>query len=352
MSGNPAMLRRSSPRNESFQDLSPEARKLVKEMGIVDVSPDQVVILHSVLDRALSSNSAQQDKFFFPSPPSVEGCPALPKADLKRGKEIYRGKTCTVFVTGSIATKVIPLSEESATRELMIMRAVGNSPGLSTLLSAYVCLPSELWLQMQVIEGAPLSSVLKHFAFESLQTSFIMRQLAFACLHLHRAKIVHRGISPHNIMISVTGQTTLIDFGSASFCPESGGVSGMIGAPFFVSPEMVRGEVYQYATDIYSLGCVSYVMTTGHLPTLTSSQKSSRVLGLRAMFLVGTNRVPLLDATKYPSSLVEFTTSLMRPDPSSRPDAQSLIDHPFLQQQVLTLDLKKVVTKAAKEKKF
>ncbi len=95
----------------------------------------------------------------------------------------------------------------------------------------------------------------------------------------HAARIIHRDIKPSNILVTPEGVPKVLDFGLAKrFAVEADGPSeatltsqitgtGMIaGTVAYMSPEQTRGEQLDHRTDIFSLGCVLYELTTGRQP--------------------------------------------------------------------------------------
>jgi serine/threonine protein kinase len=92
--------------------------------------------------------------------------------------------------------------------------------------------------------------------------------LAFA--HGHRdtdgklLPIVHRDVSPSNVLVSYEGQTKIVDFGIARIQDQIREESGMRpGKPSYMSPEQVRGEGADFRSDIFSLGIILYEITVG-----------------------------------------------------------------------------------------
>ncbi len=80
--------------------------------------------------------------------------------------------------------------------------------------------------------------------------------------------LVHRDVSPSNIMLSFDGDVKLIDFGIASArkritATRSGVIKGKTG---YMAPELLNGEPADSRTDIFSLGVVLYLMATGNHP--------------------------------------------------------------------------------------
>jgi serine/threonine-protein kinase len=77
-------------------------------------------------------------------------------------------------------------------------------------------------------------------------------------------RIVHRDVSPTNILVSYEGQTKIVDFGIARIQDEIREESGILpGKASYMSPEQVRGEGADYRSDIFSLGIILYELSLG-----------------------------------------------------------------------------------------
>src|SRR5450432_636050 len=75
-------------------------------------------------------------------------------------------------------------------------------------------------------------------------------------------RIVHRDVSPTNILVSYEGQTKIVDFGIARVQDELREESGIRpGKASYMSPEQVRGEGADYRSDIFALGIILYELT-------------------------------------------------------------------------------------------
>lgn len=130
------------------------------------------------------------------------------------------------------------------------------------------------YLVMEFIEGVELKGVLVHLR-ETRQTmpvgiaAFVMTEIAKGLLHAHERcdrksgkplGIVHRDISPSNILISRQGEAKLTDFGIAksSFQSDRTQAGQLKGKFRYMSPEQARGEAMDHRSDIFSLGLVFY----------------------------------------------------------------------------------------------
>jgi eukaryotic-like serine/threonine-protein kinase len=91
--------------------------------------------------------------------------------------------------------------------------------------------------------------------------------------YVHSLGLVHRDISPENVMVTLTGHSKLLDFGVAtSSFAEKRTRHGLVKGKYaYMSPEAVRGERDSAQRDIYSLGVIVYETLTGQRPFIGKS---------------------------------------------------------------------------------
>ncbi len=139
------------------------------------------------------------------------------------------------------------------------------------------------FIAMEYVDGQPLSKLIKRartVGIQSIPTSFavliaieMLKGLHYAHTRLDETgkplKIVHRDVSPQNVLISFEGQVKLVDFGIAKAKTagreetESGAVKGKYS---YFSPEQARGKELDARTDVFAAGIVLYEMLCGQLP--------------------------------------------------------------------------------------
>jgi serine/threonine protein kinase/tetratricopeptide (TPR) repeat protein len=142
-------------------------------------------------------------------------------------------------------------------------------------------------LSMEYVEGPDLRRVMraaraKHKRMSAYVSAYIIGEVAKGLHYAHERKdergnpmaIVHRDVSPQNILVSFDGGVKIADFGIASanlFREEPGVLKGKTG---YMSPEQARGEHVDRRTDIYSLGVVFHEALTGrHLHGAAEGQE-------------------------------------------------------------------------------
>jgi len=92
---------------------------------------------------------------------------------------------------------------------------------------------------------------------------------------MHEASVNHRDIKSANIFTKKDGTVKIGDFSAARFT-NSGVLSQQIGSPLYASPEVWNGKVYDFHSDIWSLGVVLYEMTCLHHPFVGNNMDQLR----------------------------------------------------------------------------
>ncbi len=125
------------------------------------------------------------------------------------------------------------------------------------------------FLTMQFVDGRDLSTILKKQG--KLPTDRLLRvfrQTAEGLKAAHDQGVIHRDLKPQNIMLDGSGRVYVTDFGMAKSSEQSGmtQTGAVIGTPFYMSPEQVKGETVGPQSDIYALGVILYQMAAGTVP--------------------------------------------------------------------------------------
>ncbi|MDR3467843.1 MAG: protein kinase [Xanthobacteraceae bacterium] len=129
-----------------------------------------------------------------------------------------------------------------------------------------------LYVVNEFIDGQTLTQWMRDNERPALETvRGLVVQIARGLQAFHRKEMLHQDLRPDNIMIDRTGTVKIIDFGAtrvagvAEAAP-SAHAGEILGTQAYAAPEYFLGEAPTTASDIYSLGVITYQMLTGRLP--------------------------------------------------------------------------------------
>jgi serine/threonine-protein kinase len=174
------------------------------------------------------------------------------------------------------------------------------------------------YLAMELVEGRTLDEVLKEQrVFEPHRVVRIGSQVCDALDGAHAMQVVHRDLKPSNIMLLNRGRdlVKVLDFGLAkSLAPDTTpttmtGTGDLLGTPAFMPPELARGQPCDGRADLYSLGCVLYLLGCGRLPFESSSLHEM-------VSLHGNQKAPPM--TDVPEALAQVIDRMLEKDPAAR----------------------------------
>lgn len=127
------------------------------------------------------------------------------------------------------------------------------------------------YIVMKYVDGVTLRSCIASDGMELKRVARLIKLLGSALAAAHEKGILHRDLKPENIMLSGNDdQLTIIDFGVAkvenSLIAPNTVEPRILGTYLYMSPEQLRCQPVNTATDIYSMGVIIYEMVTGRRP--------------------------------------------------------------------------------------
>ncbi|HEV2258537.1 MAG TPA: protein kinase [Streptosporangiaceae bacterium] len=172
------------------------------------------------------------------------------------------------------------------------------------------------FLVMELVTGRTLRQVLDEAG--ALPAGQAVAVAAAVCEGLeaaHAAGLVHRDITPANIMLA-GGEVKVLDFGIARAGGTAAGTATgtVLGTAAYLSPEQAAGYPAGPASDLYALGCVLFEMLAGVPPFTAESQ-----VGIAYRQVHDDPGVPSARRPGLPASLDQITARLLAKDPADRP---------------------------------
>ena len=273
-------------------------------------------------------------------------------AELMAVKQVELPTTSSTAIDTKKNNMIEALKREIALlRELRhphIVQYLGSSSDANNLNIFLEYVPGGSIAKMLIDYGALPEEVVKKY----------VRQILIGLAFLHSRDIIHRDIKGANILVNTQGQVKISDFGISKRVQDSktllstedgaGGASSnggkgipgrggfanhrvsLQGSVFWMAPEVVKQTAYTRKADIWSLGCLVVEMLTGQHPHPNCTQ-------LQAIFKIGMKGVggtmndPSPDVpAKASRDAKEFLKSTFRIEHEERPEAQTLLQMPFL----------------------
>ncbi len=136
------------------------------------------------------------------------------------------------------------------------------------------------YIVMEFVDGADLYQILRKGSERDLDVpvdiaAFVAKEMANGLDYAHRKRdgsgapmgIVHRDVSPQNVLVSTAGEVKLVDFGiaKATMKARQTAVGVIKGKYYYMSPEQAWGERIDHRSDIFSAGIVLYEMLTSQM---------------------------------------------------------------------------------------
>ena len=175
-------------------------------------------------------------------------------------------------------------------------------------------------LVMELVEGAPLETLLTAGLRTWDESRRLCAPIAAALAHAHARGVVHRDLTPANVLVERgSGRLVVTDFGLARLArsSRSAPISGVLaGTPEYWAPEQAAGDPTGPATDLYALGCILYRLLSGRLPFEGEDRLAT---GLRRAHEAAPSL--LLAAPSAPGEAVRIVDRLLARNPAQRGDA-------------------------------
>uniref|UniRef100_A0AAG5D6V5 non-specific serine/threonine protein kinase n=1 Tax=Anopheles atroparvus TaxID=41427 RepID=A0AAG5D6V5_ANOAO len=180
-----------------------------------------------------------------------------------------------------------------------------------------------LLIEMEYADGGTLAQVLAERSHgEPLPERFVLNifeQLASAISYMHSQSILHRDLKTANVFLHGRGTVKVGDFGISKIMNTKVQAQTVLGTPYYFSPEMCEGKVYDEKSDVWALGCI-----VGEMCCLKKAFTATNLSELVTKIMTA-EYVPLPGG--YSETLRHVLALMFQIDPTARPSASELLQH-------------------------
>jgi len=206
-------------------------------------------------------------------------------------------------------------------REVKIMKLL-NHPNIVKLFEV-IETKNTLFLVMEYSSGGELYDYLVvHGRMKEKEARVKFRQILAAVNYCHNKRVIHRDLKAENLLLDANFDIKIADFGFSNYYDPESKLDTFCGSPPYAAPELFQGKRYTGPeVDIWSLGVILYVLTTGCLPF-----DGKNLQEMRESVCRGKYRIPFYLSDSCEKLLRKF---LIR-DPTKRASLEMLIDDPWI----------------------
>jgi serine/threonine-protein kinase len=190
---------------------------------------------------------------------------------------VYRARRTDGSFDRDVAVKVLRAPVEDGElrarfrAEQQILAGLEH-PSIARLYDGGTTNDRALYLVLELVEGRPIDAYCDAHGCDLGERLRLFRRVCDAVAFAHQRLVVHRDLKPSNILVDEQGEVRLLDFGIAKLMRSESPLSTLTRSDFvpltpgFASPEQLRGGQVTTASDVFSLGALLYLLTTGRAP--------------------------------------------------------------------------------------
>lgn len=172
----------------------------------------------------------------------------------------------------------------------------------------------------------------------------VFQQITSALKYLHSIGIVHCDLKPANVLFKETWGSEediikVIDFGTSKFTTRGVSLSEKVGSPFYIAPEVLQGRYTEHC-DMWSMGCLTFVMVFGYPPFDADDLNSTKIVdqlekGFDPVTKPGhgpwfPEKIPCSPALK------DLISKMLTKDTATRISAAEALEHPWVRAKTLS----------------
>jgi len=240
--------------------------------------------------------------------------------------------------------------DDAATfREIGIMKDLIDVKNVVRLVDVYITKNTFQIVQFYAQGGDVFDRLAKRVSYSEMDARVLSVTLMKTMRDMHARKICHRDMKPENLLLKSPhddASILLADFGFAQYVPDEG-LKTRCGTPAFVAPEIIVGQPYNTQADMWSVGCLIFMLIGGYPPFQDETHRGlfRKIRGSNFTF-----------ATAYWNNVSiqskQLITSLLTVDPADRLDAAKSLSMPWFQERDARLSNRDLYGSIKELKKF
>ena len=279
----------SNPKDESDDQIIQVVKGVRSSLNAADHEPEPGTF-ETMPTKSFTASKPVRD-------PETGGITTPITRDFRFGKVLGTGgfavvKQCTHLRSKkSYAVKVMnivePTNEEDLEEGGMTLPEIAEEIRLTISLASpqvvriydFYQTPKHVYVIMEFLRGGELlEAVMNLGSYSEKDAALIMKQLLTGLVNVHAHNITHRDLKLENLMLAEKGNLRslrIADFGLAKKMKTSRGkLSAQCGSPAYVAPEIILGQQYTPAVDMWAVGCILYCLLNGQLPFYDADEQA------------------------------------------------------------------------------
>jgi len=183
---------------------------------------------------------------------------------------------------------------------------------------------SRVYFLSEFVQGQDLYEVMRLLSvLKDEEARFYTAALLLVLEHLHSSGVIYRDLKPEKVLVELSGYPKIVDFGTAK--QVQGRAFTVLGTAHYMAPELMQGQGYCEAADIWSLGVLLYELLCGAVPFGNDQEDPLQVY---ECVLHRPLQFPVLLPKNAQAR--NFIESLLQKNPAFRPSTSKLKQHPWL----------------------
>ncbi|CDW75529.1 serine threonine protein kinase [Stylonychia lemnae] len=271
----------NEPFNEQLEDLI--------------MSMNQVAVYDNCLVLRESKQCEQIEGYITLQIDGIYFCQNIHENIISSQAAVYRAISTDIYDKSQYAIKKYEITSvqqlELIKREIKLMRALQASSKKNDHILCYLHQviqdQNQVYLILDYSHYGDLSKLIQEKSpLQESEVKHIILQLLFSLALMHSKEIIHRDLKPDNILVMDRDslQVSIADFGLACFNHDNTAKSIKCGSPGFMAPEILRDQLFDLNSDVFSLGCIMYSLITKGCIFPGKTIQSKKYSGLIRMF--------------------------------------------------------------------